>query len=157
MTEQLALSLILTLCFPGSFFLSSFYADGVFLLAATGSMFHYHRRQYLAAGAWGLLASLARPTGLVLLGAFAVDHVARLWRRRERPTPWALCLLLIPGGVIAYMLMLWRQVGDPLAFARYQAGWGRHTTFPLSPIWNTLVQFNWHFPRGAETNIPARC
>jgi hypothetical protein len=146
-------ALVLLLCFPGSFFLSAYYAEGMFLCAASASALGYHRRNWLLAGIAGFFATLARPTGVALFAAFAADYGLRVWRKDVRFTPRALLLLLIPAGLGVFMLMLAQQVGDPWAWVKFQAGWGRKTVFPLATIWNELARFDWSFPRGSEKNM----
>lgn len=43
--------------------------------------------------------------------------------------------LAFPASVVCYGLLLWRSVGDPLAFLHAQAHWHRVTYFPLQMYW----------------------
>lgn len=144
------LSLVFLLSFPGSFFFSAYLTESMFLAASATAMLAYLRRRFWLTGFLGLWATLTRPTGVALFAAIATDYAVALLRRRERFSASALALLLMPAGVLVFMWILWVQVGDPLAFLEHQRlGWGRSTTFPLTPIWQTFASTDYTFPRGA--------
>lgn len=87
------------------------YAEGPFLALAGGQLLALHRRRWWAAGLLGGLATLARPTGLLLLIPAAVAIIAALQRRSLRP-PMAAALL---GPVVAlggYLAWVGERYGD---------------------------------------------
>ena len=52
-------------------------------------------------------------------------------------------LLLVPGGLMAYMGYLWIRFGDPLLFYSAQKNWGRQATGPLATAgraWESAVE-----------------
>ena len=122
------------LVFPTSFFLSSFYTEGLFFVLAAGSMFHFYRGRYVTSGVLGGLSMLARSSGLVLFAALALDLGLDLYKRRQRFRWQMLGLLLIPAGLGAFMLLLQHEVGDPLAFMKVMSNWGRVRSLPWVPL-----------------------
>ncbi len=144
------LAVVLLLAFPSSFFLSAFYTESLFLAFATGAMSCYFERRFVAAGVLGFCATLTRSTGVVLFGAVALDLIWELYRRRERFRPVMLALLLMPLGLGAFMLILWSQGRDPLAFSQVQGHWGRELQLPHHAISDTLGKIRWNLPRNAK-------
>ena len=127
-------AVLLALLFPSSLFFSCFYAEGLYFFAVAGTFYFYERGSLAGAGAFGALATLTRPTGILLFPALAIGLLHRhRWRLREVPAR-ALWLLAIPLGLAVVMVVLDVQVGDPLAFVHAQAAWARKTTFPFLSI-----------------------
>ncbi len=52
----------------------------------------------------------------------------------------ALWLVLIPAGLVAYLAYLGLKYGDALAPFRVESIWFRHTTFPLTTVWDGAKQ-----------------
>ena len=130
--QPLCIAVILLSVWPSSIFFSSFYSESLYLLLVVWS-FHFFRRENLPlSGGMGALAAATRPTGVVLLPAFALDA---LWtkRRLTRSMSW---LLLILAGVAGYSLFCWSQTGDPLFFSAMQKNWGRSLVSPLIAFYN---------------------
>lgn len=145
-------SLILLLLFPASFFLSAYYTEGLFLLTITGSTYFFFKKNYLLSGLFGMAAMLTRSTGIIVFVSFGLYLLFEILKKRERFSPRMLFLLLIPSGLLIFMVMLESQVGDPFAFSKYQSGWGRHFVFPLFTPFIELYKVNWSFPRD-DVNI----
>ncbi len=126
--------------YPFAWFFSAIYTEALFLVGAAGAFHHCRRREWLKAGAWGLLVGLTRPNGCFLsipLGILAITPWLPTWiaggsaehnpSQRDMKTLWsALCAAAMPGiGVLLYSAYLWRLTGDPLAWAAGHAAWGR--------------------------------
>jgi hypothetical protein len=139
-------SLVYLLLFPSSFFLSSYYTEGLFLLTATASFASFLKKRYFLCGVWGYLAAMTRNPGVLLFPSFVLGL---LWERRGRlsradlPALW---LLLIPCGLLTFMAILYRKVGDPLAFLHWQAAWLSKPTFPLKTLWKESGAVDWSLP-----------
>ncbi len=116
----------------------------------------------------GLLATLTRSTGLMLLFPLALlwweqrrgcairlpGGPGRLmcaaprrsgrWRvgRSQRPS-WASSawLLLVPSGLGLYMAYLWTQFRNPFEFDLVQGNWGRRLELPFTTLWHGAVDF----------------
>lgn len=141
-------SLIYLLIFPTSFFFSAYYSEGLFLLTTSASLYFYLKERYFLCGVAGFLATMTRSTGVALIIAFVLGY---LWNKRFRisqMSPSFLWVLLIPCGIVAFMAILKYQVGDPFAFVKYQAGWGRGFTFPLITFFRGIKEIDWTFPHG---------
>ena len=58
--------------YPFSLFYSAFYTESVFLLTLAGTFYHFRRREWFAAAAWGLALGLTRPNGCLISVPLAV-------------------------------------------------------------------------------------
>jgi hypothetical protein len=145
-------SLVYLLLFPGSFFFSAYYTEGLFLLTTSASIYYYLEKRYFLCGVWGYLAAMTRDPGVLLFPSFVLGW---FWDRRGR-IGWEdlrmLWLLLIPAGLLTFMGILYAQVGDPLAFLHAHESWDRRPTFFPVTIWNGLQAIDWSFPNN-ERNM----
>jgi hypothetical protein len=152
--------LLLAFC-PVSFFFSAVYTESLFLALSVGAIYAARRDRWLLCGVLGFLAALSRNGGIALIVPAAIIYfygpragsAAVLtrwgaerhgwWRRllpRYRMRPRALWLLLIPAGLAAYLAYLGLRYGDALAPFRVESVWYRHTTFPLTTVWDGAKQ-----------------
>lgn len=136
-------AVVLLLVFPSSFFLAAFYTEGIFLGLASASFYFFLMRRYALAGVLGMLAMLTRSTGVVLIGAFVLELGWLIAKKELRFSPSMLWLLLVPAGLVIFMFVLYVQVGDPMAFAKAQAQWGRHARLPWMTLWYTFRRVHW--------------
>jgi hypothetical protein len=113
---------------PASFVLSMVYSDGLLLLAAAACLLSLRHENWWAVFAFGALASLARPDGVVL--ALCVVWAAYEGHRHRRSwLPW-FAALGPPIGFAAYLGYLWVALGSPTAwFTAERKGWGRRFDF----------------------------
>ena len=155
-------TVVFTSVFPTALFFQAVYSESLFLLL-TLLCFRWARGgRWAAACSAGLLATLARSTGLVL-----VLPLAMIWweqrrgfairlpggrsrdtdgeppasgreraQRPRRPSPaspaW---LLMVPAGLGLYMAFLWTQFRNPWMFDVVQGNWGRRLGVPFATIW----------------------
>jgi hypothetical protein len=118
--------------YPFSVFYSAPYTEALFFLGAVGAFYHFRRREWVPAIAWGLLVGLTRPNGFLLsvaLGCFAIEDV---WReRRKTPVTIALdlkALLAVAApvvGMLAYSTYVHSLTGSWFGWARLHEAWGR--------------------------------
>lgn len=133
-------SVWIAVMFPTAFFMSAAYTEGIYLFFSTAVFWLAYRKKFYAAGVFGLLAGLTRNEG-----AFTVIPI--LWSYyqsygwRIHKALWS--VLLVPAGIIAYMIYQWRDFGSPVAFIAAQAYWGRQISWPwvgiilaVKTIWN---------------------
>jgi hypothetical protein len=126
--------------FPTSYFFSLPLTESLFLCLTVGSFYAAKRDAWWMAGLLGALASATRVNGVLLLPVLALLY----WQRYRREGLWRanlLCLLLIPLGLLAYMLYLSRLTGNAFAFKDAQFNWGRGTGM----FWRPLVDYVKHF------------
>jgi hypothetical protein len=139
--------------FPMSLFLQAVYSESLYLLCALGAFALAERRRYLPAGIVAGLAILSRSVGLALLPALALIA----WRERDRARALLGVAAALPVAA-AYPLVLWAQLGHPLAFRSAEDEWHRHLSpaGPFGGIWHGLVA-GWNGARqvltGHGTNI----
>jgi Mannosyltransferase (PIG-V) len=134
--------------FPTSYFFSFPFTESLFLLLTLSSFYFAKRDRWWLAGVMGALASATRLAGLFLLPALAILY----WQQhRARPLrPRLLSLLLIPAGLIAFMLYLRSITGNAFAFVDIQSAWGHNLGFFLRPMWDyvkspMLLGIHWDF------------
>lgn len=126
--------------FPTSYFFSLPLTESLFLCLTVGSFYAAKREAWWTAGLLGALASATRVNGVLLLPVLALLY----WQRSRRAGfsgASALGLLLIPAGLLAYMLFLYRLTGNAWAFKDAQVSWGRGTGL----FWRPLVDYVLHF------------
>lgn len=131
--------------FPASFFLSMVYTEALFLLLTVAAFYLVRRRQWLPAAVLGGLSALTRSIGFLLIVPLAVEW----WQ--QRPLRWRrlLLLLLIPAGLLIFMVYLQLVFGQPLLFINAQGSWGReiaplglqerlHYLFVEADLWSSI-------------------
>ena len=112
--------LILMLIFPNSFFYSCFYRESLYLLTTSACFYFFLNKKYFWSGFLGFFASLTRVTGVIIFLAFAIELLWKYLKKKELPKRESLFLLLIPCGLIAYMVFLPWKFNEPLAFVKIQ-------------------------------------
>ncbi|MFA5802875.1 MAG: mannosyltransferase family protein [Thermoleophilia bacterium] len=129
-------SIWLMAIFPTSIFFTTLYTESLFMMTSVASFYYARRGRWAMAGLWGLLASMTRVTGLMLVIPLAWEYFAQnSYSLRKAIRPPALWLALIPGGVLLYMSYLYLSMGEPLAFAETQVtGWGHGFTLFVGSI-----------------------
>lgn len=132
--------------YPTSYFFSLPFTESLFLLLTVCSFLAARRERWLLVGILGALASATRSGGVLLFPALALYSFLRYrtWRPKEM-----LPLLLMPMGLIAFMILLWNYTGNPLAFKDVQVAWGRQPRFFIFTLWEYLynvrdVAFPWN-------------
>ena len=100
-------SLIALLVFPTSFYFASFYTESIFLMLVIWSFYFARKKMYLFSGLLGAFASATRLVGVVLLPALFWDKT-KLFKK--------VSLVVVPTGLIIYILYLNKVTGDPLEF-----------------------------------------
>jgi hypothetical protein len=127
--------------YPFAVFYSAIYTEAVMLLAAMGAIYHFRRSEFVKCACFGLLAGFVRPNGFLLsapLGLFALIDFARGrgWLPRgvqAREISWAslagrLAVAALPAlSLAAYSTWVYRETGNPFAWASAQQAWGRST------------------------------
>lgn len=127
---------------PVSFFFSTVYSEGAFILFVAACLYGARTRRWWLAGLAGYAAALTRSVGLLLVIPLAVEFVVQ--ERREfsprNPVGWirAICVGMPAAGTLTYMGYMALKFGDPLVYRRAEVHWGRH----LMPFWETFAQEN---------------
>ena len=100
--------------FPGSFVFGMIYSDGLVLTLVALSLLALLRRQWLAAGILGALATASAPASLMLIPAGA--WVAFLALRRDGERRALLAPVLTPVGFLAYQVWTFLHTGHANAW-----------------------------------------
>jgi hypothetical protein len=148
--------LLVAFC-PMSYFFSAVYSESLFLALSVGCFWQARTGRWAWAGVLGALAAAERNSGVILfvpvvllflygprgdlpppLRASAVSRLGRL-RPRYRVTPKLAWTLLIPFGLLAYVLVLALATGDGLAPFNSQQVWFRHFAGPFGGVWDGAV------------------
>lgn len=137
-------TVLYTLVFPSTLFLSSVYAEPLFLATAAASLYHAREGEWYRAGLAGGLAALTRPFGILLVLPLLIE----LYRRRAPARSWP-AVALVPAGLAVFFAFLWWQFGDPLAYMTAGRSWGRGFHWPWETlagyIGGPLVMFDWPY------------
>ncbi|MEO8955821.1 MAG: mannosyltransferase family protein [Ktedonobacteraceae bacterium] len=151
--EKVARRTLLYLClFPTAFYFFAVYNESLFILLSAGTFLAMRRQHWWLAGILGLLASLARSAGVLLV----IPYLIELWQSREsimasrqnlllRIVP----IVLIPTGTLLYALYCWHISGNFFDFVNVQSHWGRHTSWPWRGIFQAFVDLFWNQPFGS--------
>ena len=139
--EEVARGTVLTLAFfPTTFFLNAAYTESLFLALSAGSIWAVRvRSDLLLACVMAGLASATRNVGVFLMVPLLYEWIKDIESYRWR----GIYLLMVPGGLLAYMGYLWARFGDPLLFYSAQKSWGRQATGPLDTAgraWGSAVE-----------------
>lgn len=144
-------SLIYLAFFPTSYFLSIPLPEALFLMLSVASFYFAKSERWWIAGLCGALASATRTTGVLLLPALAVLYweMYRPLRLKDLRKE-GLALLLVPTGLIWFMIYLHFITGNALAFKGAMAAWGRKAGFFFSPLLDYLghpaeIAAHWDF------------
>jgi hypothetical protein len=110
-------------------------------LLATTALLALVKQRPLAAGCTTALLTATRPTGILLAGWIGIEAV---WRSVSAGHPaWRFlgAAVVAPLGLFAFMALLYRRTGDPLAFLHIQSGWLHSTSNPLGVLLHATFQF----------------
>jgi hypothetical protein len=134
--DEARFTLWLLAAYPFALFFGALYTESLYLLGAVATFYHFTRREYWRAAAWGLVVGLTRPNGCFVSVALAVLAVSPWLPRavaggpadaRDRGRPIRPMLFAAaPGiGMLIYSAYIWRLTGNPLAWAAGHVAWGR--------------------------------
>jgi hypothetical protein len=124
------------LAFPVSFYLSSAYAEPLFLAACVGALFAARTQHWYLASLAGVAATLSRPYGILIVAPLVLEFLRQNWGNpRSWLQPSAASLLLPAIALAGWMGYLYTLSGDPLVFVHAQAAWNQqHLTSPLQTL-----------------------
>lgn len=109
------LTLMVLVFFPTSFYFSAVYSESLFFLFIILSFYNARKKKWLIATFFGILASATRFFGVLLLPALFIEALQQ--KTNFSKAGW---ILLIPAGLLSYMVYLYLTIGDPLAFYNLQ-------------------------------------
>jgi len=121
------LSILLLLLFPTSFYFGSVYTESLFLAFVVWSYYAGRKEKWLITGILGAFASATRVIGVILLPSLLIGLLIKKKKLEVKHWP----LILIPLGIIFYMIYLGRFSGDFLAFIHAQVSVGEQRSSTL--------------------------
>jgi Gpi18-like mannosyltransferase len=125
--------------FPTAFFLVAAYNESLFMTFALLSLYQMRHGRWWLAGLFGILASLTRSAGLLLLVPFCYEY---LYQKHFKLSALRFDLLAgigIPLGMGFFMLYCFVRFHDALASFHAQAIWHRSLDFPFWSILHTAI------------------
>jgi hypothetical protein len=133
--------------FPVSYFFCLTQTESLFLLLTVACFYAARRDRWWIAGVCGALASATRFAGVFLIIPLAILYWQRLRAGGKLRTD-ILSLLLVPIGLIVFMLYLRSITGNAMAFVDVQAAWGHDSGMFWRPMISYLrdpAQISWHW------------
>ena len=128
---------VLLLCFaPLTLFFTAVYTESLFLALSVGTFYAARQGRWRQACALAALATLTRPTGVVLIAPLVI-----IWWRERRADRRALAwLVLVPVALVGWMGVLALAGHGPMSeFHAEQASWSRLTTTPIEGLLLALL------------------
>jgi hypothetical protein len=116
--------------FPTAFFFAAAYNESLFLCCALLSFYYMRQGPWWLAGLFGLLASLTRSAGLLLLLPFFYEYLRQRRFKLHTIRFDMLAAMGIPAGLGIFALYCYFRFHDPLAFSHAQSTWHRHLHAP---------------------------
>jgi hypothetical protein len=146
--------------FPTSYFLSVPFSEPLYFLLVSSTLLSLQEKRWNLAALAAGLCSGTRATGIFLAPLL-------WWQSRQDLSLTRRTLLALFGGfgLAAFMYVLWRRSGDPLAFAHIQVAWGRDGSKMFTHLWEWLcdpfqIAMSWNvmwFNNGALVLALAAC
>lgn len=122
-------STILLLVFPTSFYFGAIYSESLFVSLVVVSLYLVRKRKYISSGVSGMIASATRLVGVLLVPTIAIEIVQQIKEGELKKSLNELIkpivgILIVPLGVILYMIYLNKTFNDALLFLNAQPGFG---------------------------------
>ncbi|NUT35161.1 MAG: hypothetical protein HOV79_19065 [Hamadaea sp.] len=125
------------LAFPTGFYLAAAYNESMYIALSVGALYCMRRGHWWVAGGLAGLASGTRMAGVLLGAAFVYEYLRQRGFSPRRIRWDALAVLLVPSGLLGYLLYLKNSFGDPLHFMESQKNWF-HDSFQAP--WTTIIE-----------------
>ena len=133
-------ALVYLVIFPASFFLFAPYTEPLYFLGAAMCLYALTKKQWLAAGLWGVLAAASRLIGVLLIVP-VMWFTWKDWKTNHHWKSWIAPVLIALSG-ISFPLYVWFILGRPL-LAQFNSESSRFhggLTFPGVSIFLTIKQ-----------------
>jgi hypothetical protein len=125
---------------PLAFFLQAVYTESLFLLLSLACFVFARESRWRLAGVMGLLATLTRSTGVLLLIPMTYFYYARRGWSLRRSDAHGANLLMVVEGLLVWMTYLSLAFGKPLLFSTAQAQWKRGFAAPNYTVAKGFVE-----------------
>ncbi|MEO5842391.1 MAG: glycosyltransferase family 39 protein [Acidimicrobiales bacterium] len=126
---------------PGSIFLWLFFSEGIYIALSAGALLAAESRRPLLAAALGAGVAMCRPLGVLIVVPLLLAQAERRPRAERRRVDCTTATAFVPVvGLLVVMAAQWRQAGDPFAYPKVSALWGRHNSLPITPLVERLQE-----------------
>jgi len=158
--------LVVMALFPTTFFFRMAYSESLFVLLAATILLGLHQRWPILAVALLIGAAVSvRLVGIALIPALVISVVTDQASISRKITRLAFSLPLCVWGLVAYMVFLWFQLGDPFAYSKAQASFFLRSPVPgidhwyrlaiLEPVWGNYFSGSDAYWRRHDPQLPA--
>jgi hypothetical protein len=155
--ERARLCVMLLAFCPMAYYFSAVYTESLFLALSVGCIYQARRGRWASASVLGTIAAASRNTGVLLIVPIVLlflygpraDRPPPLLRstsgalarlRPRYPVRWELAwVLLVPVGLLAYILFLALTTGDGLTPFSAEQYWYHHFAGPFGGVWDGAV------------------
>lgn len=118
-------TLFFLLIFPTAIFFNAVYTESLFLLFVLSTFYFGLKRHFWLAGLFGILASLTRVTGILLILPLLIEYVIAMKEEKKKFGLDILGVVLPSLGIISFFTYHWARFGSPTLFFEVQDAWGR--------------------------------
>jgi len=123
--------IVLMLVFPASFFFGAVYTESLFLCSSLLTYYLYRKEKYFLAGFVGILMTLTRLYGVLVIFMILVDVIKNKVNLVKFIKEKIYLIGLSFLGIISYMLFSLAKYNDPFAFYNLQTLVGEHRSLNL--------------------------
>lgn len=117
-------SLFYLLIFPTAFFFLAYYTESLFFMLSMMSFYFARTQRWWLAGLFGFFTALTKLIGIALFPVLIFEYLIQRGFDIKKIKLNILSILLVPGGLLTYMIYLYYKFGNPLAFqAAYKLAW----------------------------------
>ena len=128
-------TILYILLFPTGFFLFCFYTESAFLFLSVAAFYAASRKSWALACLCGSLLSLTRPLGVLIVIPLLWMYMESVGWKPLKIRKDVLWFLLIPLGLLSFLLYAHHLTGDYLAPIHAQKAWQKTFAMP----WTTFL------------------
>lgn len=144
--SRLSMQIIwLFLLFPTSFYLGAVYSESTFLALVFAVFLAARKKKWWLAGTLGAIASATRPIGIFLFPAMLIENWLQLKQTKKvfsiRRLADQFSILLIPLGLVFYMIYLQDHFGDALKFLHAQPAFGADRSDKIVLLYQVIWRY----------------
>lgn len=131
-------TIMLLLVYPASFFMTSFYTEGLFLCLVVCGYYAALKQKWALSLVLAALASLTRIQGIMLLLPIAWLYMQSRHWKFSRIKADILWFLMAPAALFSYFYYLYLLTGRPFAIIEAEKPWGRDANFTLERLFKSI-------------------
>ena len=125
-------TIILVLLFPTSFYMTSFYSEGLYLGLAVCAFYAAAKNRWAVAGLLSGLIAITRFQGILLVFALLWFYMEKRGWDLHKIKPDLLWFVSVPLTLFAYLYHLYAITGNPLALIAAEQPWGKIIPFSFN-------------------------